>query len=202
MKANETLIETLRNSSLYTDYERAFSEATGLPVALCPVETWQLPLHRKRKENPFCSLIASKSRTCAACLQMQEKLCQSAMQGPRTMTCAYGLSETAVPVRLGNETVGFLQTGQVMRQKPTAAQFNRVAEQLEEQGLEVSPDAVKEAFFLTQVVSQKKVDAITHLLSTFAEHLSMTSNQIAVQQANAEPPVIARAKQYIHEHQT
>ena len=202
MKANETLIETLRNSSLYTDYERAYSEATGLPVALCPVETWQLPLHGKRKENPFCSLMAGKSRTCAACLQMQEKLCQSAIQAPGTMTCAYGLCETAVPIRLGNETVAFLQTGQVMRQKPTVAQFNRVVEQLEEQGLEVSRDALKEAFFQTPVISQKKLDAITHLLSIFANHLSMTSNQIAVQQANAEPPVIGRAKQYIHEHQT
>jgi AraC-like DNA-binding protein len=105
-------------------------------------------------------------------------------------------------VRLGNETVGFLQTGQVMRQKPTVAQFNRVAEQLEELDLEVSRDAVKEAFFQTPVVSQKKLDAITHLLSIFGEHLSMTSNQIAVQQANAEPPVIARAKQYIQENQT
>jgi AraC-like DNA-binding protein len=202
MNANGTLIETLKNSSLYTDYERAYSEATGLPVALRPVETWQLPLHGKRKENPFCSLMAGKSRSCAACLQMQEKLCQSAMHGPRTMTCAYGLCEIAVPVRLGNETVGFLQTGQVMRQKPAAAQFNRVAEQLEEQGPEVSRDAVKKAFFRTPVVSQKKLDAITHLLSIFAEHLSMTSNQIAVQRANAEPPVIARAKQYIQEHQT
>src|SRR4029434_5356357 len=114
MNANATLIETLKNSSLYTDYERAYSEATGLPVALRPVETWQLPLHGKRKENPFCSLMAGKSRTCAACLQMQEKLCQSAMQAPGTITCAYGLCETAVPVRLGNETVAFLQTGQVM----------------------------------------------------------------------------------------
>jgi len=135
-------------------------------------------------------------------LQMQEKLCQSALQEPRTMTCAYGLCETAVPVRLGNETVGFLQTGQVMRQKPTAAQFNRVAQQLEEQGLEVSRDAVKEAFFQTPVISQKKLDAVTRLLSIFANHLSLTSNQIAVQRANAEPPVIARAKQYIQEHQT
>jgi AraC-like DNA-binding protein len=118
------------------------------------------------------------------------------------MTCAYGLSEIAVPVRLGNETVGFLQTGQVMRQKPSAAQFNRVAEQLEKQGLEGSRDAAKQAFFQTPVVSQKKLDAITHLLTIFAEHLSMTSNQIAVQQTNAEPPVIARAKQYIQEHQT
>src|SRR5437762_10711101 len=30
----------------------------------------------------------------------------------------------------------------------------------------------------------------------------MVSNQVVVQQQNTEPPVIARAKQFIHEHQT
>lgn len=202
MNANGTLIETLKNSSLYTKYERAYSEATGMPLALRPVETWQLPLHGKRKENPFCALMADKSRTCAACLQTQEKLCESALQEPATVTCAYGLTETAVPVRLGNETVGFLQTGQVMRQKPTTAQFNRVAKQLDAQGVEVGREAVKAAFFQTPLVTQRKLDSITHLLSIFAEHLSMKSNQIAIQQANADPPVIAKAKQYIQDHQT
>ena len=41
---------------------------------------------------------------------------------------------------------------------------------------------------------------MSSLLSIFADHLSMKSNQIAVQVANAEPPVIAKAKQYIHDH--
>ena len=40
------------------------------------------------------------------------------------------------------------------------------------------------------------------LLSIFAQHLSMLSNQVVVQHENAEPPVITRAKEYIHEHQT
>jgi hypothetical protein len=31
------VIETLTNSRIYQDYERAFSETTGLPVALRPV---------------------------------------------------------------------------------------------------------------------------------------------------------------------
>lgn len=44
------------------------------------------------------------------------------------------------------------------------------------------------------------VTSMTHLLSIFAEHLSLKSNQIAMQQANAEPPAIAKAKQYIQEH--
>src|SRR5262245_17747809 len=100
MNANGTLLEALTHSDIYRDYERAYTEATGLPVSLRPVETWQLPLHGKPKENAFCALMAEKSRTCAACLQAQEKLCQSAQTEPKTVTCTYGLCEAAVPVRL------------------------------------------------------------------------------------------------------
>src|SRR5262245_30883155 len=98
MNANGQLIETLTHSQVYQDYAHAFTEATGLPVTLRPVETWQLPLHGKRKENRFCAMLAEKSRTCAACLQMQEKLARCAANEPATMTCAYGLCESAVPV--------------------------------------------------------------------------------------------------------
>jgi AraC-like DNA-binding protein len=44
------------------------------------------------------------------------------------------------------------------------------------------------------------MDSLRKLLFIFAEHLSIKSNQIAVQQANAEPPIIARAKQFIEAH--
>src|SRR5262249_50103420 len=128
MNANGHLIEALTESELFHDYERAYTEATGLPVALRPVETWQIPLHGKRKESSWCALMAAKSRTCAACLQMQEKLANEATHAPATICCDYGLCETAVPVKLGAQTVGFLQTGQVMRQKPTEASFRRAAE--------------------------------------------------------------------------
>jgi AraC-like DNA-binding protein len=43
---------------------------------------------------------------------------------------------------------------------------------------------------------------MVRLLTIFGQHLSAISNQLAVQQDNAEPPVITRAKQYIEEHQT
>jgi len=202
MNANGQLLESLRNSELYQNYERAYTEATGLPVTLRPVETWQLPLHCKRRESPFCALMAERSRTCAACLQMQQKLAQSAVDGPCTMTCAYGLCETAVPVKLGAQTIGFLQTGQVMRQKPTAASFERAVAEAGELGVDIDNAKAKEAYFATPVVSQKKLDSVSSLLGIFAEHLSLKSNQIAVQTANAEPPVITKAKQFIREHHT
>src|SRR5215212_3360711 len=71
---NRALLEALASSKIYHDYERAFSEATGLPVSLRQVESWQLPLHGKSHENPFCEMMAQKSRACAACLQTTETL--------------------------------------------------------------------------------------------------------------------------------
>jgi len=200
MNANGTLIQTLSNSSLYRDYAEAYTEVIGLPLALRPVQSWQLPFHRQRKESPFCRLLAAKSRTCATCLQMQEKLSQSAMQHPCTVTCASGLSETAVPVRLANETLGFLQTGQVFQQRPTQGQFNRVAERLEKVESGLDHDLLKAAYFATAVVSPEKMNSTASLLSIFADQLAVRVNQIAVQRANGEPPAIAQAKQFILEH--
>jgi AraC-like DNA-binding protein len=42
---------------------------------------------------------------------------------------------------------------------------------------------------------------VIKLLSIFAQHLSMVSNQVLVHQEHSEPPVITRAKEYILEHQ-
>jgi len=143
--------------------------------------------------------MADKSRTCAACLQMQEKLVKSAVDAPCSMSCAYGLGETAVPVKLGTQTIGFLQTGQVMSQKPTTASFDRAIAAAKELGVDIDNDKARDAYFATPVVAKKKMDSISKMLSIFAEHLSMKSNQIAVQTTNAEPPVITKAKHFIRE---
>ena len=202
MNANGQLVDSLAHSEIFQSYERAFVETTGMPMTLRPLETWQLPLHGRRKENPFCAMMAEKSRTCAACLQMQEKLAQAAVNEPCTMTCSYGLCETAVPVKLGTETIGYLQTGQVMRQKPTAASFQRAVKEAQALGVDIDHSVAREAYFQTPVVSQKKLDSASSLLAIFADHLSMKSNQLAVQSANSEPPVITKAKQFIQEHHT
>lgn len=200
MNDNKNLIGALTNSPIYQDYERAFSEATGLPVSLRSVESWKLPHHERRNENAFCSLMAEKSRSCAACLQVQQRLAESAIDEARTVTCPAGMCDTAVPVRLGDQLVGFLQTGQVFRKKPTESQFDRTAKLVAEWGLE--PDnRLKEAYFNTKVLPTKQYDSVVKLLTIFAEHLSIVCNQVVVQKKNAEPPVIIRAKQYINEHQ-
>jgi ligand-binding sensor protein len=194
-------VKSLTNSKIYQDYERAFSETTGLPVSLRPVESWQLPHHGKRHENPFCAMMAGKSRACAFCLRLQQQLSESARNEPQTLTCELGLSDTAVPIRLGERLVGFLQTGQVFRKRPTEAQFNRTARLMSEWGLQIETNRLKEAYFGTKVLSSKQHEGVVKLLAIFAQHISMVSNQILVQRDSAEPPAVVRARQFIQENQ-
>src|SRR5882672_890877 len=123
---NKRFIEALSKSQIYRDYEEAFSRTTGLPLTLRPTDPWHLVHHGKRAENPFCALMAEHNRACAACLEVQAKIAAAAGSGPRTVKCFAGLCDTGVPVSVGDELLGFLQTGQVMLKKPTRAQFNRV----------------------------------------------------------------------------
>jgi AraC-like DNA-binding protein/ligand-binding sensor protein len=200
--ANQSLIEALINSKVFQDYEFAFTEATGLPVALRATESWQLPHHGHRNESPFCAMVLQASRACASCLQVQEKLAAGATEEALTVSCPAGLCDTAVPVRLGDRLIGFLQTGQVFRKTPTQAQFERTVRLVAEWGVNVDSNKLKQAYFATLVVPSKKHEAVVRLLAIFAQHLSMLSNQVVLQQDKAEPPVITRAKEYIQEHQT
>ncbi len=199
---NKELIESLSKSKIFQDYERAFSEATGLPVSLRPVESWQLPNHGKRNENPLCAMLAEKSKSCAACLQIQQQLSESANFEPATVTCQLGMCDTAVPVRLGDQLIGFLQTGQILKKKASSAQIDRTAKLMAEWGLEVSRDRLESAYVGTKVIPNKQYDAMIKLLSIFGEHISVVTNQIMLKKQNAESPVIKRAKDYIQENQS
>jgi len=200
--SNRKMVEALVNSRIYRDYERAFGSLTGLPIALQPVDKWQLPHHGKRNENDLCALMAQKNSSCSACLQMQARLCEQASTKPQTMTCALGLSDSAVPVRANGRLIGFLQIGQVFRKAPTAAQFENVVKQAKEWGIETDRAALKQAFFSGKVLAKPAHDSAIKLLTIFAQQLATLSNQILIQSENSEPPVIAKARAYIQEHQT
>jgi len=198
---NKGLIESLINSKIFQDYEKAFSETTGLPVSLRPVESWQLPHHGKRHENPLCAMLAEKSRSCATCLQMQQQISESARFEPATVTCQLGLVDTAVPVRLGEQLIGFLQTGQVLRKKAAPSQIERTARLLAEWGLQISGEKLQGFYQETKVLSARQYDAMVKLLSIFAQHISVISNQIVVHREHTESPVIRKAKAFIVENQ-
>jgi hypothetical protein len=56
----ENVIDTLAQSKLYHEYEKAFTDATGLPITLRGLDAWKLPHHGQRNENRFCAIMAQK----------------------------------------------------------------------------------------------------------------------------------------------
>lgn len=198
----KNLIERLSRSQIYLEYEQAFSQTTGLPLALRSLEVWRLVHQGKKNQNPFCAMIGQNSRSCAACLQAQRQVVESPSSDPQTFVCFAGLCEATVPIRMGNELVGYLQTGQILTRKPNSRDFSRIAQQLVDWGLKVNLARFEEAYFHSKVLTPTQFEAVIRLLTIFAQHLSMVSNQVVVQEENAEPPVIVKAKHYIHEHQT
>ena len=198
----DRLLQQLSRSKIYQDYERAFSEATQLPLSLRPVELWNTAHRGKKFENPFCALVSQSNRSCAACLDVQHQVTQGGDEKPRTVTCFAGLSDTAVPVFLGLKTIGYLQTGQVLLRAPSKGQFQRIARQLVEWGSTLDMEQLEEAYLQSHVLTPAQYHAMVKLLEIFAQHLSTLSNQIALQEANAEPPIIHRAKEFIENHKS
>jgi AraC-like DNA-binding protein/ligand-binding sensor protein len=196
------LLKAIAASKLFTDFERAFTQATGLPVALRPVESFRLSFHDHINKGPFCALMARQSRTCGACLQSQSEVAESGIEKAHTTLCYAGLCEMVVPLRVGNRLVGFLRSGQVFVRKPTARRFERTLNLLESWGLNLDREELREAYFGTMQVSRQQLAAAAKLLSIFAEHLAILSNQILIRRDNAEPPMITKAIDFIREHHT
>ena len=198
---NKQLVEKLTRSAIYRDYVRAFSAATGLPLALRPVEHWQLGMHGAANENPFCKLMTRSNRACAACLEAQRKLTEKAGDRSRTVTCFAGLSDSAVPIHIGDQLIGFLQTGQVFLKQPTKFRFDQTARKLVDWGVNVDLGKAREAYFHTKVLTKKQYRSVLQLLEIFGRHLSILSNQITVESSASEPASVSRAKQFIAQNQ-
>jgi len=197
--SNKQLIDMLRRSRLFRDYENVFTKATGLPLTLRPLEFWQLAHHGKKHENPFCALLAEQPRTLAVCLQAHQDMIDRTGLLPHTVTCPFGLTETAVPVKLGTDVIGYLRIGQVVRHMPVKTDTTKVSRELEQCGVRFTGE-IRRTWEKNPLIPPDKYNAIVRLLSFFGEQLSALSNQLVVERQNAEPPVVLKAREYIDKH--
>jgi AraC-like DNA-binding protein/ligand-binding sensor protein len=200
-RSDQSLIGHLQSSEFYRSYRKAFENATGLPLAIRAAGSFQPPLRESRHTNPFCAMMAKQNKSCSACLQLQQAIEIEAQDGAKTIDCFAGLSDSAVPVRLGGRVVGFLQTGQILRRQPTETHFRQIVNQLSGWSIKVDTARLRTAYFQTRVVAREQYDSVVRLLSIFAEHLSSISNQLMVKETTAEAPAVTRARAYLAEHQ-
>src|SRR5947208_4313802 len=61
----------LSGSQIFKDYERAFSEAMGLPLNIRGHHSWSPPHHGKEDRDSLASILARFNKARAACLKAQ-----------------------------------------------------------------------------------------------------------------------------------
>ena len=184
---SDEVVARLQSSEIFRDYQQAFQTATGLPLVLRAVGAFDAPMQGAKNVSPFCALMASRSKTCAACLQLQQRLETESCSGTKTMECFAGLNDSLVPIRLGEQVVAYLQTGQVLFRPATDKQFRVALKQIVEWNPEVDATALHSAFFGTRVLTKSNYDAMLRLLSSFAQHLSLIANELMIKSVTAEP---------------
>jgi AraC-like DNA-binding protein/ligand-binding sensor protein len=200
MLGDADLIKRIGRSEIYLEYEKAFGASTELPLMLRPIEYWNLAHRNRPHENPFCALMAQSNRTCAYCLQLQQQASDASKDHAASVTCFAGFCDTAVPIRLGERTIGLLQTGEVGLKKPSKARFKKITQKIIEWGSQIDLKQLEDAYFHSKVLSQQQYAATIRLLEIFGKHLSLVANQMMLQETEVEPPMIRRAKAYIAGH--
>lgn len=196
----DDVVARLQQSEIFRDYQDAFQTATGLPLTLREAGSFQPPMHGSRQINSFCALMSGASKTCAACLQVQQEVERDAGAAGKTVRCFAGMSESVVPVRVGERVIAYLQTGQVMMRPPTERGFKVAMVQLEKWKAVIDVDTLRAAFFETRVLPTARYAAALRLLASFAQHLSLLSNELMIKTASSEPPAAVKARAYIADH--
>src|SRR5437016_6664654 len=178
--SDQEVMRHLSRSQIFKDYERAFSEAVGLPLNIRGHDSWSPAHHGKKDHDSFAAILARFNKARAACLSAQADASREPDPATRTVTWFAGLSESAVPVYVGDHILGFLETGEVMLKNPTKKHFASITRQLRAWGYNADWKQLERAYFRSCVLSPVRYRAMLRLLSIFAQHLSILSNQLVV----------------------
>lgn len=195
---NRRLYIKLLHSGLFKVYQEAFVNATGLPLVLhFPGATdEEIPL-KSAHESPFCSMLKRKI-TCEQCRILRGRLAEQTLEKTRTVECFAGMRETAVPVRVGKNTVALLETGQIFFKKPTKKGFAPIARALIDEGRGAAEvENLQKAYLKTKVVNKERYRSMITLLNAFSLQLADLANRIVLEHKAAEPAIVRRGKEFI-----
>src|SRR5207237_247467 len=195
--SDQEVMRHLSRSQIFKDYERAFSEAMGLPLNIRGHDSWSPAHHGKEDRDSLASILARFKKARAPCLRAQTDAAREPDSTKRTVTWFAGLSESAVPVYVGDHILGFLETGEVMLKNPTKKHFSSITRQLRAWGYKADWKRLERGYFRSCVLPPDRYQAMLRLLSIFAQHLSILSNQLVARQEKEEPANMARARQFI-----
>src|SRR5437879_13137258 len=95
--SDQEVVRHLSRSQIFKDYERAFSEAMGLPLNIRGHESWSPAHHGKEDHGSFASILARFNKVRAACLRAQTDASRETDSTTRTVSWVSGISVVVLP---------------------------------------------------------------------------------------------------------
>lgn len=201
--ADERIFAKLNESPFFQTYRKAFSDATGLSLAIVPADE-EVNIGREAKacahQSDFCRKLNSAEGGCGKCQHAQSMLKRESAEKTGTRTCFAGMRESMIPIRSGDRPFAFLSTGEVFTSEP-----EEIPESLEEafDDLHLSSKDRKDlekSWRSERVMTKEQYEGTITLLAAFALQLSDLLNRLLIEESNAEPEVVMKAKRYVNAH--
>lgn len=141
----------------------------------------------------LCRFLHAHPQGVRHCTRFLQQLLESAHTHPATALCDAGLRESAVPLRMGGQTFGYLVFGHSSDHVRTRADVNHARHLLGR--LEVQLDAAQLEVLSadTPVVSVERTAALQRLVVDTVERLVLEITQHIVHPPAAMPPLVERA---------
>lgn len=146
---------------------------------------------------PFCQMIRTNPEARAACARSDKSACEKASRQhvPYTYRCHAGLTESIVPIYLGNIVIGYLFFGHVFSYPAHEDGWKYIQKLCLPYGLDM--DALKAALYKQPVISEDYITSASHIMRSVAAYLCM---ERIVNLRQKQLPV--QVDDYITEHYT
>ena len=204
-RADERIFLKLAESPFFQTYRKAFNDATGLSVTLLPADQDEGDEFSGRSighhSNSFCRKMNEREGGCASCQASHKTLARSACGHPDTATCFAGMRETLIPVRSGDRTFAMLSIGEVFTSQPGKRLPAALTAAFDDSGVSSTERGTLEKLWReTPVMTTDQYQGTVTLLAAFALQLADILNRLLIEEANAEPEVVVKAKRFVNAH--
>lgn len=194
----------LANSEVFLNYQSAYENLTGMSLWLkCKPQGSAQP-ETKETANQFCYLLSAHEERCRECLSHSMEEGVNPNEKVQTRKCFAGISSTQVNVFNSEGAIGCLSTGFVSLDEQAPPKFDAVANYLKNRDTDANLSSLEEAWQQTLRMKKQHYESSIQLVSNFADHLSMISEDmlpgLTLAAQSGRNPALERALEYIKSH--
>lgn len=181
-----TSIEAVERSAAFRKWCAAFRESAGIEVYLVGGDSLASNILRAADATPLCRFLHSHCDRCAGCRKrFAKRLSSTGVNHPGTfaMRCFAGLTVTAIPFKLGDDSTAYLYTSPTYlanrgKADPTADIVHRVCQSNRPPDRQPPAARIRKLAADLPTINRRKFQSSVILLRLLAEHLSHMSRQM------------------------